>query len=126
MRILLVDDEVNLLRTMSAILERAGHVVLTATCGREALQLLRAGSFDLMFLDVRMPEVNGLDLLPQVLNTAPELRVFMLTAYPNQETQSAAMSLGASGFLVKPLDPARLLDCARPSFFKPAENSHQL
>jgi DNA-binding NtrC family response regulator len=110
MRILLVDDEVNLLLTMAAILRRAGHIVLTASCAQEALQALRKNSFDLMFLDVRMPEVNGLELLPQVLAIAPNLRVIMLTAFPNQETQARAASLGASGFLVKPLDPSRLLE----------------
>src|SRR5512133_2368364 len=114
MQILLVDDEVNLLRTMAAILGRAGHSVATASRAREALGMLQTGSFDLMFLDVRMPEVNGLELLPKVLKIAPELRVVMLTAYPNQETQCKAMSLGASGFLVKPLDPARILEWTHP------------
>ncbi len=111
--ILLIDDEVNLQRTLALILERAGYGVAIASCGRDALDILHQQAVDLVFLDIRMPDISGLDLLPQLRREAPALPVVMLTAYPNPETRTAALNLGARDFLVKPLDPVAILSTAK-------------
>jgi len=115
MRILLVNDEVNLLRTTTAILERAGHCVVAASCACEALQATQADVFDLLLLDVHRPKDNGLTLLRQVHIIAPRLPVILFTTYPSPDTAAAAIALGATGYLIRPLDPARLLDFIRVS-----------
>jgi DNA-binding NtrC family response regulator len=107
--VLIIDDEANLRTTMAAILERAGYSVSTAPGIQLAMQCLNEQPFDLLFLDLRMPDMDGLDALPQIHSRWPELPILILTAVISLEKASQAMELGARGYLLKPIDPAQIL-----------------
>lgn len=108
MRILVVDDEKNI-RTLTALaLEEEGHVADTADCSRVALKKLAEEPFDAAFVDLRLGDEDGLELLPKMLQINPNLAVIMFTAYGTVGTAVEAMRLGAFDYLEKPFRPEQL------------------
>jgi len=107
-RILLVDDESAILRTFRYCLEDAGYNVSTAGSAAQAEALLLRQVFDLCFLDLRLGEDNGLDLLAQMRLQAPWMRVVIVTAHSAIDTAVDAMQAGAADYLVKPCSPDQL------------------
>ncbi len=114
--ILIVDDEVNLRSTLGVILQRAGYGISEASDGQDALQLLSNNKYDMMFLDLKMPGIDGLQLLPESLRIDPDLSVVILTANASLETAIRALSLGAEGYLLKPVDPDQILSRVKEIF----------
>ena len=108
--ILIIDDEPNLRRSLGLILQRAGYSVITAANAGEALQLLQTGSYDLAFLDLKLPDINGIELLPQIKELYPEMPVLILTAHATLDTAIEAVRLGARDYLLKPIDPDNILN----------------
>jgi len=109
--ILVIDDEFNLRRTLALILQRADFRVVTAGHAAEALRCLQRSTFDLVFLDLKLPDINGLCLLAEIRRRRPDLPVLILTAHPTPESAAEARHLGARDYLMKPIDPARILEC---------------
>ncbi len=107
-RILLVDDESAILRTFRYCLEDDGYVVATAGSAAQADNLLLRQVFDLCFLDLRLGEDNGLDLLAQMRIQAPWMRVVIVTAHSAVDTAVDAIQAGAADYLVKPCSPDQL------------------
>ncbi len=107
--ILIVDDEPNMCKTLSLILQQAGYQVSAAGHAREARQYLQAGSYDLAFFDIKMPEVDGLTLLQEVHERYPQMPVLILTAHGALDSAMAAIRHGARDYLLKPIAPAALL-----------------
>jgi PAS domain S-box-containing protein len=91
------------------ILESEGHRVTTADSGEEALSLFEPGSFDLVLLDLKMPGLSGLDILPRLLAVDANIVCIMVTAYATLETAVQATKYGASDYLAKPFTPDELL-----------------
>ncbi len=106
--ILVVDDEPHILEVLSVVLARAGYDVQTATSGQDALELFREQIPDVSLLDVRMPDMNGIELLSRIRETDPHAIVLMMTAYSTWEVAVEAMRLGAFNYIKKPFDNARL------------------
>ena len=102
--ILVVDDEANLRKVLSAALRKEGYDVLTAREGEEALGLLNQAPVDVVLTDLKMPGMDGMELLERVLKDYPGLPVVMLTAHGTVDTAVTAMKLGAFDFLTKPFD----------------------
>lgn len=119
--ILIIDDETNLRCTLGIILQRAGYLVTGASGAQEALQLLSARKHDLVFLDLKMPGMDGMQLLPEILRIDPDLPVLILTANASLETAIRALGLGAEGYLLKPLDPDQILNRVK-EIFREREN----
>jgi DNA-binding response OmpR family regulator len=107
--ILIVDDEVNLRRSLALILKKSGYSVTSAANGQEALQYLQAGAYDLVFLDLKMPDFNGIDILPQIRSLYPDMPVLILTAHATLESAIEAVRKGARDYLIKPIDPSLIL-----------------
>lgn len=107
-RILLVDDESAILRTFRYCLEDAGYSVATANSAAQAETLLQRQVFDLCFLDLRLGEDNGLDVLAQMRIQAPWMRVVIVTAHSAIDTAVDAIQAGAADYLVKPCSPDQL------------------
>jgi DNA-binding response OmpR family regulator len=107
--ILIIDDEPNLRRSLGLILQRAGYTITTAANAEESLHLLRAGAFDLAFLDIKLPDQNGIQLLPQIRELYPDMPVLILTAHATLDTAIEAVKLGARDYLLKPIDPENIL-----------------
>jgi DNA-binding NtrC family response regulator len=108
--ILAVDDERNLLELLITVLGKRGFKVKTALNGIEALKLLDQESFQLALLDLKMGPVNGVQLLKEIKDRRPVIKVIMMTAYPTNETRSEASINGASAYLTKPVDIQKLVD----------------
>ena len=107
--ILIIDDEPNLRRSLALILQRAGYAVSTAECAEQVHQYLQAGAYDLVFLDLKMPDINGLELLPQIRQVYPEMPVLILTAHATLDSAIEAVRKGARDYLLKPIDPEQIL-----------------
>lgn len=108
LRVLVIDDEKNILTTLSMCLEGMGCTVATASSGAAALQALARQPFDLAFLDLRLKEDSGMELLPRLLQESPALAVVVITAYANFDTAVQAIKLGAMDYLPKPFTPAQI------------------
>ena len=103
--VLIVDDEKNIRLTLSLALEKLNIPADTAVSGAEALKKLAEKSYGLMLLDLRMPGVDGMEVLRRVSEIRPEVKVVIITAYGSIEVAVEAMKLGAVDFLQKPFDP---------------------
>lgn len=110
--ILVVDDEKNIRLTLSQSLESLGIPVQTAGDGEEALQKLREGLFELVFLDLKMPGMDGMDVLRRIKEGWPTVRVIIITAYGTIESAVEAMKLGAIDFVQKPFSPSEIREIA--------------
>jgi signal transduction histidine kinase/CheY-like chemotaxis protein len=101
-RILLVDDEPGILITTQAILEADGYEVETASSGKEALKKMEGTNYDLLVLDLRMDDIDGLELLEQTRQFFPQPLAIVLTGYASLESAIKALHLGAYDYLIKP------------------------
>ena len=104
-RILVVDDERNIRKNLSMVLEAAGYQVEAASNGEEALDKCQDLHFDVAFVDVQMPKMGGLTLLEHLRGISPATAVVILTAYGSVQRAVEAIKLGAVDFLEKPFDP---------------------
>jgi two-component system response regulator PilR (NtrC family) len=100
-KILVVDDERSMRELLELVLKREGYAVHTAENGARALDLVRQNLYDLMISDVKMPDINGIDLLMRVRDVSPETMVIMITAFATVETARRAFKLGAEDMVVK-------------------------
>jgi DNA-binding response OmpR family regulator len=107
--VLIVDDEPALRTTLTRVLMSAGWEVTSASEGREMLQLLAASPFDLVYLDIHLTGMSGMDLLQQIRENDPDLPVVLFTGQASLDTALEAIRLGASDYLVKPIDPEILI-----------------
>ncbi|MBW2603209.1 MAG: response regulator [Deltaproteobacteria bacterium] len=108
-RILVVDDELIMRDSLRAWLEDEGFAVDMAASGPEALNHLSKQAYELMLVDIKMPGMDGVELLQKVKEVFPDLSVVMMTAYATVETAVEAMKIGALDYLLKPFDPDTLI-----------------
>ena len=106
--LLVVDDEPPVLKVIERVAAKAGYDVVMCTSGTEALRVLMRKPADLAMVDLRMPDVNGLDLLRQIRTSVPSCEVILMTAYANVDSAVEAIKLGAREYLIKPFDFDRL------------------
>jgi DNA-binding NtrC family response regulator len=109
MRILIVDDEAPIRDSLQEILESEGFEVELAGDGLQALQILTDSEFDLVLSDIKMPRMDGMELLTHLAKNFPRLPVVMISAHGTVQTAVEATKLGAFDFITKPLDLDRLL-----------------
>jgi DNA-binding response OmpR family regulator len=107
--ILIIDDEPNLRESLALILRQAGYQVTTAGGATQARQYLQAGPYDLAFLDIKMPGVDGMTLLQEFRCNFPHMAVLILTAHATLDSAITAVRHGAKDYLQKPIQPADLL-----------------
>ncbi|MGH9460566.1 MAG: sigma-54-dependent transcriptional regulator, partial [Vicinamibacteria bacterium] len=112
-RILVVDDEEPIRKTMRMTLEYEGFEVSEAASGAEALQSVESDPPDLVFLDIKMPGIDGLDALKQLKEISPATQVIIISGHGNVETAVQATKLGAFDFIEKPLETERVLLAVR-------------
>jgi DNA-binding NtrC family response regulator len=110
LHLLIVDDDDTVRASLGDALRMDGLRVSEAADGREALDRLAADAADLVLSDVRMPGLDGLELLRRLRDRAPAVEVVLMTAYDDPSVLAAAARGGARGFLVKPLDLGNLRD----------------
>jgi DNA-binding response OmpR family regulator len=128
--ILVIDDEESLRHTIGRVLRQAGYDVTTAGEGREALRLVNAGyetasPYDVVYLDIRLPGMDGLQVLKEIRQMDAHLPVILLTAFGSLKTALEALRLGATDYLLKPLDPEVLVARTRVLLEEQAVERHR-
>jgi signal transduction histidine kinase len=108
-RILVIDDESGIRDLLSQELSLEGHKVVVACNGKEALEQIRSGQFQLALCDINMPDMSGLEVLEAIRQVQPEMEVLMMTGYGTVETAVSAMKKGAYDFIQKPFDLGEML-----------------
>ena len=107
--VLIVDDEKNYTRILGAVLEEEGFEILTANSGPEALEVLEGSDVDLVLTDMKMPLMDGIQLLEKIKTRDSELPVIMMTAHGTVDKAVEAMQKGAYSYILKPFDNDRLI-----------------
>jgi signal transduction histidine kinase len=127
MKIMVVDDELIVRESLYNWFRKEGHVVETASSGFEALAKLEKNTFQIMFVDIRMSGMDGLELLEKVKGKYPDTMVVIITAYGSIESAVKAMKTGASDYLLKPFKPDQLsLVMERISYQKKLRSKHNI
>jgi DNA-binding response OmpR family regulator len=124
--ILVVDDEKNIRMTVSQSLEVLGMPVQTAINGEDALQKLREGTFGLVFLDLKMPGIDGMDVLRRITENWPKIRVIIITAHGTIASAVEAMKLGAVDFIQKPFSSGEIRELATRVLDREAMNGENV
>jgi len=104
-KILVVDDDPVIGKSFDRVLSGKGYAVITAANGEEALGKLRSEAYDLVFTDIKMPGISGIEVAERVKASQPWLPVVIVTGYGSGDNEARATAAGVAGFLRKPLSP---------------------
>lgn len=113
MDILVVDDDEVVLRSCSRILRDEGYSVELARNVREALEALGRNRYDMIIVDIKMPEEDGISLISKSRQDGVETPILVMSGYPTEETIESSIASGAQGFIPKPFTPDELLTGVR-------------
>ena len=111
-KVLVLDDEQIVLDSITRILGEENYDVQTSRSGKDAIETLKHGGFDILITDLKMPEMDGLEAMESLSDIDPDLSMIMVTAYPTVDTAVDAMKMGAVDYLRKPFTPEQLVDLA--------------
>ena len=103
-RILVLDDEVDAVMLLQRILKERGHQVFGFTDEEEAIAHAKANKVDLAIIDIRLKKILGIEVLEELKKIDPDIQAMVLTGYPTLQTAQKALDLGASEYLIKPMD----------------------
>jgi excisionase family DNA binding protein len=107
--ILVIDDEEAIRALFKKTLEELGHRLITAETGSKGLELVKKQDFSLVFLDLKMPGMDGAELFRQIRTIKPKLPVTIITGYPNSDLMSRALAQGPFGVMNKPFDESDII-----------------
>ena len=107
--ILIVEDDANIRETLSTILQQKGYKTDTAKNGQEAIQKSKAKFFNMVLLDIKLPDMEGTKLLTTMHKDQPKMMKIMITGYPSVENAVEALNRGADAYIIKPVKPEKLL-----------------
>ncbi len=108
-RIIVVDDDESIRKTLAAILEDEGYLVDTAESGKEAILKTNANFYNLALIDVRLLDMEGTELLIRIKDTVPRMRKIIITGYPTVHNAIDAVNRNADAYLLKPFDVGKVL-----------------
>jgi DNA-binding NtrC family response regulator len=108
-RIIIVDDDEGIRETLVAILQEEGYQVDTAETGKEAIKKTNAEFYNLALIDIRLPDIEGIDLLKEIKETVPKIRKIVITGYPTMQNAIEAVNNGADAYVLKPFDVEKVL-----------------
>ena len=120
-RVLVVDDEEIVRQSYRLALTDAGYDVRVAANGRDAIEACRKEHFDVLLADIRMPDMDGLEVSRIISREFPDVRVIVITGYPSPESAARARKLGVSDYLQKPVAPDRLSAATAAALVRPVE-----
>lgn len=112
-KILVVDDEIIIRKSCERALTPEGFEVVSVASGHEALEILEKGSFPVVLLDLKMPDMDGIEVLKKITTDWPGTRVIMITGYSTADTVEQVLNLGAYSHIKKPFTPDALLASVR-------------
>jgi DNA-binding NtrC family response regulator len=108
-RILVIDDEESIRRTISMTLKHEGYLVDTAENGKQAIEMTEANFYNLALIDIRLPDMEGTELLTALKRTTPRMVKIILTGFPALENAVRAINKGVDAYLIKPVNTSELL-----------------
>ena len=112
-RLLIVDDDEDILRNLERILRLKGYETDIARTGLEAIEKTRRNFYNLVLLDIKLPDMEGTELLRKMHETFPEMIKIMVTGYPDLENAIKSLNFGADAYLIKPVSVQELLDVVK-------------
>jgi len=115
-KVLVVDDDPVVGKSFDRVLSGKGYAVITASNGQEALSKLEAENYDVVYTDIKMPGMSGLEMAEQIKQRQPWLPVVIVTGYGSPDNEARAEAAGVSGFLRKPLSPDMIEGSAQKAF----------
>ncbi len=108
-RILIIDDDENIRSVLKTILEDEGYLVETADTGKKGIEKSELSFYNLVLIDVRLPDMEGIELLTKLKETTPKMRKIIVTGYPTLQNAVAAVNKNADGYIMKPFDVEKIL-----------------
>ena len=120
-RILVVDDDENIREAIAAILEKEGYIVEAVGTGKEAIEKSNSRLYNLALIDIRLPDMEGTELLTKMKETTPKMRKIIMTGYPALENAVYAVNKDANAYLIKPIEIGELLNIIKAQLKKQEE-----
>jgi DNA-binding NtrC family response regulator len=120
-RILIVDDDETIRKSIITVLEKNGYLAETAENGRAAIRKSVKGVYNLALIDIRLPDMDGLQLLTSLKETSPKMVKIIITGYPSLQNAVEAVNKGADGYIVKPIKMGELLAMMKEHLWKQKE-----
>jgi DNA-binding NtrC family response regulator len=108
-RILVVDDDENIRKVVIAILEDEGYTVESVGTAKEAIEKSKRKFYNIALIDIRLPDMEGIELLTKIRDTTPRMRKVIVTGYPTLQNAVEAVNKGADAYIVKPFDVKKVL-----------------
>ncbi len=108
-RILIVDDDENIRKVLIAILEDKGYNIEAVGTAREAIRKTEKTHYNLALIDIRLPDMEGINLLTKIRDTTPRMRKIIITGYPTLQNAVEAVNKGADAYIMKPFDVEKVL-----------------
>ena len=120
-RILVIDDDENIRKVLETILEDEGYIVETAETAKKGIEKSEKEFYNLALIDVRLPDMEGIELLSKLRNTKPKMRKIIVTGYPTLQNAVSAVNKGADAYVMKPFEVEKILQTIREQLKKQQE-----
>lgn len=120
-RILVVDDDESIREVLKAILEDEGYTVESVDTAKKAIQKTKRKIYNLALIDIRLPDMEGIELLTKMSDTTPKMRKVIITGYPTLQNAVEAVNKGADVYIVKPFDMEKVLETIKEQLKKQEE-----
>jgi DNA-binding NtrC family response regulator len=120
-RILIIDDDENIRKVLATILEEEGYDIDTAETARKAIEKTKKKFYNLALIDIRLPDMEGIELLTKMRETTPRMRKIIITGYPTIQNTMEALNRGADAYILKPFDVEKALNTIKDQLSKQEE-----
>jgi DNA-binding NtrC family response regulator len=120
-KILIVDDDENIRKALIAVLEDEGYTVDSVDTGKKGIEKTQTEFFNIALIDVRLPDMEGTEVLSKMQETSPTLRKIIITGYPTLQNAAAAVNKGANAYVMKPFDLEKMLQTIEEQLKKQEE-----
>jgi len=120
-RILIVDDDENIRKVLAMILEDEGYVVDQAETAKQAVEKTKKNFYNMALIDIRLPDMEGIELLTKMRDTVPRMRKIIITGYPTLQNAIEAVNRGADAYILKPFDVNKVLATIKEQLRKQRE-----
>ena len=120
-RILIIDDDENIRKVLKTILEDEGYIVDTADTAKKAIEQSEKAFYNLALIDVRLPDMEGIELLSKLRSTKPKMRKIIVTGYPTLQNAISAVNKGADAYVMKPFEVEKILQTIQEQLKKQEE-----
>jgi len=109
-RILVIDDDENIRKVLATILEEEGYEVESVDTAKKAIEKTRRKFYNIALIDIRLPDMEGIELLTRMKDTTPKMRKIIITGYPTLQNAVEAVNRGADAYIMKPFDMEKVLE----------------